>query len=79
MDAQFSPTINSTLNDTFNSSGDNLISNIIETDLMEPINPSLIWPQLIQHPKFIGSKIKIKSSALDGTDITYEAIVAEIF
>jgi hypothetical protein len=52
MDAQFSPTINSTLiNDTFNSSGDNLISSIIETDLMEPINPSLIWPQLIQHPK----------------------------
>ena len=79
MDAQFTPTINSTLiNDTFNSSGDNLISSIIETDLMEPINPSLIWPQLIQHPKFIGSKIKIKSTALDGTDLTYEAIVAEI-
>ena len=44
---------------TFDSLGDTMISNLSETNLLEPINPSLIWPQLIQHPKSLAQKLKL--------------------
>jgi hypothetical protein len=69
------------LEPTFDSLGDTMISNLSETNLLEPITPSLIWPQLIQHPKFLGSKIKINAmTTIDSieTEVIYEAIVHEI-
>ena len=64
--------------DSFDLLGDTLISNMSEDLFYEPINPSLIWPQLIQHPHFLGSRIKITSLGEDNINITYQAIVKEI-
>ena len=65
-------------NQDFDFLGDSLISEISETQLFETINPSLKWPQLLQHPKFKGSYIQITSKSIDNSEITYKAIVSDI-
>ena len=62
----------------FDDLGDTLISRIDESHILEILNPSLTWPQLLQHPKFIGSLIKITLISSSDTELTCKAIVKEI-
>ena len=67
------------MSEQFDELGDTLISEMSESQLLNTINPSLKWPQLLKHPDFIGSLIQITSAGLLQTEEhTYKAIVKEI-
>ncbi len=63
----------------FDESGDSLIAQM-DSQPIEMIEPSLKWPHLLKHPKFIGSYIQITSqSKTEGTpDEVYKARVSKI-